>query len=304
MKSVALIHFPQVVLSENRFQLFNPVLKKRYKNRPEERVRLRWAEYLLHQSQVKRSRIGFETPVHLRRKEQALRADLVIYDQNFEPDMLVECKAEQVRLSGKTAQQAARYNSKIKAPHLILTNGVEDFRFEYQNGTIQENSTPLPGSNPDHMISRNVIYWSERGFCAPNPSGGIGPALAGILDDFWNPEHASRFRYLDFKKSPLPVPMNHYYRIFEFEEERKLAVTFSGHEEKGIYLIAVCNSGGKNDGLFSLNLEGFPIRNSPVLMTKEGSSKFHPDALDLFGFEKDGVFMSEKFAEALIRFFD
>jgi hypothetical protein len=85
MKSIAIHHFPLIIPQPGEKYLYNPVLKKRFKNRPEERVRLRWVEYLLHQTEWPKSRIGFEAPVSLPQEENTLRADLVLYNRDFSP---------------------------------------------------------------------------------------------------------------------------------------------------------------------------------------------------------------------------
>ncbi|HMB41744.1 MAG TPA: type I restriction enzyme HsdR N-terminal domain-containing protein, partial [Balneolaceae bacterium] len=137
MKSASLYHFPQVIIEDGQKWLFNPVLKKRFKNRPEERVRLQWVDFLLNQTDWNKNRIGFETPVQLRREDRALRADLLLYSDDVAPYALIECKSDQIKLSDSTAVQAARYNSLLHAPYIILTNGREDLVYKVEDGTAK-----------------------------------------------------------------------------------------------------------------------------------------------------------------------
>jgi len=51
------------------------------------------------------------------------RCDIVVYDRNLKPWMIVECKKEEVELSQKVADQASRYNIVLNVPYLLLTNG-------------------------------------------------------------------------------------------------------------------------------------------------------------------------------------
>src|SRR5690625_4991616 len=118
-------YYPEFILDGNQKWLFNPILKRRFKNLPEERIRLQWVDYLLENKLWQRSRIGFETPVKSADPESVLRADLVLYDQEFRPEILIECKAESIALTEATAEQAARYNRELGARKIILTNGYQ-----------------------------------------------------------------------------------------------------------------------------------------------------------------------------------
>jgi type I site-specific restriction endonuclease len=66
------------------------------------------------------------------------RYDLVVFDDALQPYMVVECKAPHVKLTQKVAEQAARYNSVLKAPLLCVTNGLEKkvFEIDFENGEI------------------------------------------------------------------------------------------------------------------------------------------------------------------------
>lgn len=59
------------------------------------------------------------------RNGKANRMDILVFDAQFEPWMIIECKEPNVKLSESTFQQAARYNLVIKAPYLAITNGLK-----------------------------------------------------------------------------------------------------------------------------------------------------------------------------------
>lgn len=59
--------------------------------------------------------------------DQKKRIDILVYDQHGKPNILVECKAPNIKISQKTFDQAARYNMVISVPYLIVTNGLEHF---------------------------------------------------------------------------------------------------------------------------------------------------------------------------------
>ena len=55
------------------------------------------------------------------------RFDLVVYDTQGTPLILIECKAPTVKLEQKTFDQVSAYNLKVKAPYLSITNGIDTF---------------------------------------------------------------------------------------------------------------------------------------------------------------------------------
>ena len=52
-------------------------------------------------------------------------SDIVVYDQDVKPFIIVECKKETVPLTQKVLDQACRYNLVLQVPYLCLTNGAQ-----------------------------------------------------------------------------------------------------------------------------------------------------------------------------------
>ncbi len=52
------------------------------------------------------------------------RTDLIIFNNNGEPQMIIETKAPSVKLTQKTMDQVAFYNNVIFAPWLLISNGI------------------------------------------------------------------------------------------------------------------------------------------------------------------------------------
>ena len=90
---------------------------------PEEWVRQNVLHYLRDTLNYPANRIAVEHS--LVRNGKANRTDILVFDEQFEPWMIVECKEPNVKLSESTFQQAARYNLVIKAPYLVITNGLK-----------------------------------------------------------------------------------------------------------------------------------------------------------------------------------
>lgn len=118
--------FPQYPLTieqrEGQTCVWDIIRKKWVILQPEEEVRQALLHYLIRERNVSPGRVGVEREI--RYNQMRRRFDLVIFDPQGHPFVLCECKAPEVPLSQDTLNQIARYNVSIRAPHLLLTNGV------------------------------------------------------------------------------------------------------------------------------------------------------------------------------------
>ena len=55
------------------------------------------------------------------------RFDILVYDKELKPFLLVECKRTEVEITQKTIDQALAYNHTLNAPNVFLTNGLSHF---------------------------------------------------------------------------------------------------------------------------------------------------------------------------------
>lgn len=268
-RSVVFGHFPQAVVLNGKKWLFNPILKKRYENRPEERVRLRWVEYLLLEAGWKRARIAFETPVHLRQQQHSLRADLVLFDEVFLPKILIECKSESTELNQAVAEQAGRYNSEVNANQLILTNGIQDLCFRRSEESFIK--TDLPFSPGEEEWRNKPGYWSARGFC-PTVLDKEKSWLTSLLAQFWSDTAAPVYLEVELKKT---IPASHYYRLFSFSETESLAITFAGYGSSESWMFALLNQKDQGNRVLAVSLSKL-LEHHP-----ENSQLFHADGIEL-----------------------
>ena len=67
------------------------------------------------------------------------RYDLVVYDSYGAPQVLIECKAPNVKISQASFDQIAQYNSIINSPLLMVTNGIIHYycRINYHKNKIE-----------------------------------------------------------------------------------------------------------------------------------------------------------------------
>lgn len=112
------------------------VCRKQYVSlTPEEYVRQSFIAFLVNVLGYPRERTAVEASVNV--NGQKHRADIVIYDMDMNPLMVVECKAPAVQISQKTLDQALRYNTQLGVRYIVLTNGLQHYCFGVTDGKIE-----------------------------------------------------------------------------------------------------------------------------------------------------------------------
>ncbi|MBX2876946.1 MAG: type I restriction enzyme HsdR N-terminal domain-containing protein [Saprospiraceae bacterium] len=120
----------------NRY-LFDPIRKKWLVIQPEELVRQLIILYLIEEKQYNKNRINIEMGLQV--NELQKRCDILVYDQNMDPFLLVECKAPSVMINQATFRQIANYNLPLKVPYLLVTNGRVSYccRMDYEEESYE-----------------------------------------------------------------------------------------------------------------------------------------------------------------------
>lgn len=77
------------------------------------------------------------------------RFDILVFDPQHQPWMLIECKAPQVPLSDAVFSQVLRYHITLPARYLIITNGNATMGWEKENNQLREIEL-LPEFFADH----------------------------------------------------------------------------------------------------------------------------------------------------------
>ena len=90
---------------------------------PEEWVRQQFLHRLVDAYHYPAGRIGVEVAIAV--GDAKKRCDAVVYDEQLQPLVLIECKAEHVALTQSTLDQALTYNRQLRVPYLFLHNGQE-----------------------------------------------------------------------------------------------------------------------------------------------------------------------------------
>ena len=101
--------------------VFDPLRKKHVSLTPEEQVRQHFIHWLNAERGYPLQLMASEYTIKLGSK--SFRCDIVAFDNNLKPQIIVECKVPHVKLSNTVLQQVLNYNLVLKVPHLIITNG-------------------------------------------------------------------------------------------------------------------------------------------------------------------------------------
>lgn len=92
---------------------------------PEELVRQLLLQYLMLEAGVNKNRIAVERGLSVNGLQK--RCDILIYDLEMNPWLLVECKAPKVRLNEAVFRQIATYNMELQVPYLLVSNGPQAY---------------------------------------------------------------------------------------------------------------------------------------------------------------------------------
>ncbi len=109
-----------VFVRQGQWYVHDPFRRKNVRLTPEEWVRQHLARYLVAAG-YPQGLIAVEKAINVGGRSQ--RFDLVVFDRRNRPFLLVECKRPEQKLTPETLNQAARYNTVLGAPYLMVSNG-------------------------------------------------------------------------------------------------------------------------------------------------------------------------------------
>lgn len=108
--------------AEGKVWIFDVIRKKYLILTPEEWVRQHFINYLTIDLKYPKSLLKIEGGLSYNQLQK--RTDILVFDREGNPWMVVECKSPTSKLSASTLQQASVYNSTLKAKYLTITNGL------------------------------------------------------------------------------------------------------------------------------------------------------------------------------------
>jgi predicted type IV restriction endonuclease len=116
--------------NDKRF-IFDSIRKAWIQLTEEEWVRQNFVNYLVSGLHYPNTLIAIEKEIRL--NDLRKRFDILVYDKDHKPWMMIECKAPSVKLSEDVLQQALRYNISVPVDYIIITNGTTTAGWKKEN---------------------------------------------------------------------------------------------------------------------------------------------------------------------------
>lgn len=115
--------------------IFDEIRRRFVALTPEEWVRQHFLHYLVAEKGYPASLMAVEKKVTVNGLSQ--RFDLLVYDRKGAPLLVAEFKAPGVAVTQAAFDQAVRYNSALKVPLILVSNGLQHFvcRVDYEAHT-------------------------------------------------------------------------------------------------------------------------------------------------------------------------
>ncbi len=123
MEKLNLPSYDYTLRTQNKQRvILDPIRKRFVPLTPEEWVRQHFVQYLIRNFGVPPALIGIEVSIPI--QDRYYRADIVVYNRQIQPVMIVECKRPSVQLTQNTFDQVGHYNIALKVPYLAIANGM------------------------------------------------------------------------------------------------------------------------------------------------------------------------------------
>ncbi|MEN2283172.1 type I restriction enzyme HsdR N-terminal domain-containing protein [Algoriphagus sp. SE2] len=130
---------------DGKLGIFDSLRKKYLILTPEEWVRQHMINLLINHMEYPKGLVALEKGLIYNKLQK--RTDLVVWNNEGHPYLLVECKAPGIKLTQKTMEQACLYHQKVKSKYLVISNGMKHLSLEWSEDTnkfLQINSFPDP----------------------------------------------------------------------------------------------------------------------------------------------------------------
>jgi len=110
---------------QNKKWVFDLIRKKYLVWQPEELVRQLLMHYLIQEKKYNKNSIQVEKGLTVNTNKR--RFDILIYEKDTNPFMLIEVKAPSIPLNQAVFNQIAQYNLVFQVPYLLVSNGIDTY---------------------------------------------------------------------------------------------------------------------------------------------------------------------------------
>ena len=129
---------------QGKVYIFDIIRRKHVVLTPEEWVRQSLLHFLIEHQKYPKSLIKVENG--LRYNQLLRRSDIIVFDREASPFLVVECKSFQYQLTESALRQVSVYNKTIKAPFIAISNGLKHYcmAISEETGSPMENFPRYP----------------------------------------------------------------------------------------------------------------------------------------------------------------
>lgn len=115
----------KIKLVEDKKYIYDIIRKKYILLTPEEWVRQHIVWYFIHQLNYPKTLLSIEKQIKVNGTTK--RYDIVVYQNDLKPWMVVECKEFDTPITENAFQQLIRYQSTLNCKYGVVTNGAQTF---------------------------------------------------------------------------------------------------------------------------------------------------------------------------------
>jgi len=117
---------------KDKITIYDEIRKKFVVLTPEEWVRQNFINYLIKEKYFPSGLLAIE--MEFRYNELSLRADIISFNKNGIPVMIVECKAPSIKITQAGFDQVAVYSMKLGVSLVVVTNGLVHYCCKINQG--------------------------------------------------------------------------------------------------------------------------------------------------------------------------
>lgn len=132
--------------------IFDKIRKKNIILQPEEKVRQWLINYFIEELEYPRSLFSIEKKI-VNSSTKKYRSDILIYDKEIHPFILIECKSQQVNITEETLKQLLNYNKFIEAKYIIISNKIKTYCW----GFDKVKNKYFPANIPKYCEIKNLL---------------------------------------------------------------------------------------------------------------------------------------------------
>lgn len=118
----------QIRKAEGKIWIFDIIRKKQIVLTPEEWVRQHIIHFFINELKYPKTLIKIESGLTYNQLQK--RSDVVVFNREGKPWLLMECKSPDIKLNQNTVMQAAVYNNDVKAKYIAVSNGMQHVCYE------------------------------------------------------------------------------------------------------------------------------------------------------------------------------